>query len=266
MIRLYCGSGAQDVDLLSSAMDQTEWLKLRSAAIRLLTVRDKQKAAELLESIPFEIIEATNYFQDKFCVLHVTMPIEEYAEMGKLESDQMVRSAFRAIAETITELGTYIRFILVSPKKASDPELVNSPKPSFTTEAVERALRDAENLLYSSGAPSAIDRVHTALHGYMRALCVNKGIQIEDRASLPEIFSTLRKNHPALSKVQESISEARRLLGAITTIVDSLNTIRNKASVAHPSDKLLAEPEAVLAINCGRTLLHYLDTKIKQVP
>jgi len=266
MIRLYSGSGAQDVELLSPAMDQTEWLKLKSAAIRLLTVRNKQRAAELLESIPFEIIEATNCFQDEFCVLHITVPIEEYADMGKLELDSVAKAAFRTIAETITEIGKYIRFILASPKVDSEPELVNSPKPSVTTETVERALRDAQNLLYSSGAVSAIDRVHTALHGYMRALCVNEGIPIADRASLPELFSTLRKNHPAFHEVQESSSEARRLFSAITTIVDSLNTIRNKASIAHPNVKLLTEPEAVLAINCGRTLLHYLDTRIKQVP
>ena len=42
----------------------------------------------------------------------------------------------------------------------------------------------------------------------------------------------------------------------------SLNTLRNQASIAHPNDNILEEAEAILAINSGRTLLNYLDSKL----
>jgi Abortive infection C-terminus len=38
--------------------------------------------------------------------------------------------------------------------------------------------------------------------------------------------------------------------------------LRNNASVAHPNEALLDEPEAMLAINAARTILHYLDAKL----
>ena len=44
------------------------------------------------------------------------------------------------------------------------------------SEAVRRALADADNLLATSGAPSVIDRLHTAMHGYLKAACQEKGI------------------------------------------------------------------------------------------
>jgi hypothetical protein len=50
---------------------------------------------------------------------------------------------------------------------------------------------------------------------------------------------------------------------AIANVLDSLNTLRNRASIAHPNEALLTKPEAILAINSGRTLLHYLDSKVQ---
>jgi hypothetical protein len=41
--------------------------------------------------------------------------------------------------------------------------------PQNATETVRRALADAEHLIQKNGATSAVDRVHTALHGYQLA-------------------------------------------------------------------------------------------------
>jgi hypothetical protein len=46
------------------------------------------------------------------------------------------------------------------------------------SEAVRRAIADADNLLATSGAPSAIDRLHTAMHGYLKAACQESGIEL----------------------------------------------------------------------------------------
>lgn len=39
--------------------------------------------------------------------------------------------------------------------------------------------------------------------------------------------------------------------------------MRNNATPAHPNDALLEAPEAMLMINGVRTLLHYLNAKIR---
>ena len=53
------------------------------------------------------------------------------------------------------------------------------------------------------------------------------------------------------------------MLGGLATVIDCLNTLRNKASLAHPNEEILEETEAILAINSVRTLFHYLDRKLR---
>jgi hypothetical protein len=57
-----------------------------------------------------------------------------------------------------------------------------------------------------------------------------------------------------------------RILRAMGAILDALNPLRNKASVAHPNPVLLPETEAMLVINSVRTILHYLDEKVHNYP
>jgi hypothetical protein len=45
-------------------------------------------------------------------------------------------------------------------------------------------------------------------------------------------------------------------------VLDAMNPLWNRASLAHPNPPLLAEPEAMLVINAARTILHYLDAKL----
>ena len=54
--------------------------------------------------------------------------------------------------------------------------LIASQTPQITSEVVLRALQDAENLIQTSGPTSAVDRVHTVLHGYLIAVCDGAGI------------------------------------------------------------------------------------------
>jgi hypothetical protein len=53
------------------------------------------------------------------------------------------------------------------------------------------------------------------------------------------------------------------MLRGIAQIVDALNPIRNRKSMAHPTEELLEEPEAMLAANAVRSLLHYLNMKLR---
>jgi hypothetical protein len=48
----------------------------------------------------------------------------------------------------------------------------------------------------------------------------------------------------------------------MSAIIAVLNPVRNRASVAHPNDELLEEPEAMLVINAVRTILQYVNAKL----
>jgi len=140
---------------------------------------------------------------------------------------------------------------------------VPAPAPKITSEIVERALQDAGNLLKTSGPVSAVDRVHTALHGWLKAACADAGIPLGTDPSITEVFSTLREKHPKLRATGNGAEEITKVLRALSKAIDSLNTLRNRMSVAHPNEKLLDEPEAMLMINVTQTLLHFLDAKLR---
>jgi hypothetical protein len=52
------------------------------------------------------------------------------------------------------------------------------------------------------------------------------------------------------------------MLRGLAQIVDAMNPVRNNSSLAHPNENLIEEPEAMLAANAVRSLLHYLNMKL----
>jgi hypothetical protein len=139
---------------------------------------------------------------------------------------------------------------------------VSSPALRITSAVVDRAIADAETLLQSSGATSGVDRVHTALHGYLLLVCDDAAITHSSDPSLTDLYKLLRAHHPELNALASHSAEVDRILKALAAAIDALNTLRNRGSVAHPNPHLLEHDEALLAINCARTILHYLDAKL----
>jgi hypothetical protein len=139
---------------------------------------------------------------------------------------------------------------------------VSTPQPKITTDTVERAIRDAETLIRQSGATSGVDRVHTALHGYLIAACDAAGIAYAKDPDLTQLIKLLRQHHPKLQSLSPRAQDLTQVLRSISAILDALNPVRNRASVAHPNPTLLHQHEAMLVINAARTILHYLDAKL----
>jgi hypothetical protein len=82
--------------------------------------------------------------------------------------------------------------------------------------------------------------------------CSDRNIVTGPDPSLTHLFKSLRLQHPAFQDVGPRSEDVAKLLGAMATVVDVLNPLRNKASVAHPNQDLLAEPEALLVIKLGQ--------------
>lgn len=132
----------------------------------------------------------------------------------------------------------------------------------ITSDLVQRALADAAALMISSGPTSAVDRVHTALHGYMKAACATESIESLTDASMTELFKLLKQRHSRLRDLGEHEESIVKVLRALTSIMDAMNPARNRGSLAHPNDHLLDEQGAILFINAARTVLQYLDARL----
>ena len=140
---------------------------------------------------------------------------------------------------------------------------ITKPTLNITSDIVERAIADTAILVEKNGPQSGVDRIHTALHGYLKAVCSNIGITVDEFDSLTNLFSKLKQNHPSLQGNGARQEEIDQIIRSFSNVLDKLNPIRNKASVAHPNDQILEKDEALFVINAAQTILHYLNSKFK---
>lgn len=153
----------------------------------------------------------------------------------------------------------------------SNGKLVETTTPVESPKFVEptpqanviRALADASALLGRSGASSGVDRIHTALHGYLIFICNSTGIEVPEDPTTTKLFKLLRNNHPQLQPHGPRAKDVTKVLNSLASVLDALSPIRNQASLAHPNE-LLDEPEALAAINATRTLFRYIQDSLSR--
>jgi hypothetical protein len=101
---------------------------------------------------------------------------------------------------------------------------------------------------------SAVDRLHTAIHGYMLDLCSMAELTPKPGANVSSLFSLLRGTCPERERLDP-------IFRSLANVLDALGSLRNKRSLAHPCEAMLDAAEARLALNAGKTLLRYLDDR-----
>jgi len=77
VIQLYHAGGAGDFTILQDGLSHDQCRVLFENAARLLTARSQARAAEILRSVPFRVVAATNHFNDEFSMLHAVVPLDE---------------------------------------------------------------------------------------------------------------------------------------------------------------------------------------------
>lgn len=145
-------------------------------------------------------------------------------------------------------------------RKCSSELWVEQCDPKVRSDVVRRALGDASLLLRESGPASAVDRIHTALHGYLQAVCDEHGLPAREEANVPSLFKCIRTHHPAFLEATDG-SPAVKALQGLAQVVEALNTARNHNSLAHPNRELLDVHDATLALNSAHAFIQYMDGK-----
>jgi len=153
--------------------------------------------------------------------------------------------------------------LLALATRCSEVSAVAPPTPEISSQVIEHALKDAKALLETRGPLSAVDRAHTALHGYLKAACQREGMDVPADVPTSQILKLLRTAHPAFAEHAAHHESVSRILQAMSTIVDALAPLRNRGSLAHANEALLSREDAVLSINATHTLIQYLDAKLK---
>jgi hypothetical protein len=245
-------------------LSEDEWTKTRQVASKLLRQRGHQDAAAILDGYNLAIYAGDNDFHDSFTVLYREVNVADYVVYDEKSRCQAFREACSQIAWTLDELGRQVRFIGVELMDNEDVKPVAAPNPKITSVVVESALTDAAHMVSAKRPVSAVDRAHTALHGYLKQLCSDAQLTMASQApTIVELLKTLLKNHPKFQAAAPHHEEADKIAKGFASILDAFNPIRNRGSLAHANESLLDEPEAMLVINASRTILHYMHEKLK---
>lgn len=235
-------------------------LALKNAIVDQFDIGDWRELGHLIGQYDYitghdRLLRSLNWGDDDYggCVLQVLShfaQIDKEALVSIIENKKIKPYLEQSASDVLSAIGF------------SDSR-VSGIHPAISASNVVRiALADADSLLISNGATSAIDRLHTALHGYLLSVCSDAQIQCPDNAGITAIFKLVRTQHPRLQNLGAHESEIHRILTAFASVIDSVNTIRNHGSVAHPNEILVEEGEAELAVNAIRTLFNYLIRKI----
>jgi hypothetical protein len=256
---LQLGGGASDFSVEGHALSPADWLLVKNSAARLLTARHSNAAAELLSSEPWELRKGTNGFGDDFEVLYRELPLAEFVAI-EAESPQL-NASLRQIAQALFQLRHPLRFVGIDLRQNTSPSAVVVPTTLQTSELVEAALNDAEASVASGRPQTAVDRAHTALHGYLKTLCLNTGTATAAQCdTIQACLHHLRTQHPNFTSPTQDES-VRQVLRSLVSVAGAFNSVRNNATLAHPVDGLLQPAEAMLCINAMRTLLRYVHDK-----
>jgi len=122
MVLLYYGTGSRSFELLKKSLPDNEQEELFVNVRSVLKSRKHRRALELFDSIPFSLWDGTNDFNDEFSMLYAEAPLVKYDEIRAIYQYPEVSSAFKHLAEVITEIGPYIRFIAVELLRAKPDE------------------------------------------------------------------------------------------------------------------------------------------------
>jgi len=139
---------------------------------------------------------------------------------------------------------------------------ITETEPTTKNETVLEALADAQALLRTRGPVSAVDRIHTALHAYLKIVCQQIGITPDSNASANQLLKILIEKHPALQNLGPRSDEISRILRTSGAIIDAFGSIRNQSSRVHPNEDLLDKDEALFVMNIARSVLQFFDAKL----
>jgi len=69
--------------------------------------------------------------------------------------------------------------------------------------------------------------------------------------------------HPKFGSTPGHVEKIERILRGFGTVVDSINQIPKSCSLAHANENLLDEADAMLVVNAARTILRYVDDRLR---
>lgn len=182
------------------------------------------------------------------------------------EQSKIIRGAierFPVGSEPPSRTNELKNLLLAEADKLEKIGFISDPDLAYTSEVVFEALEDASSLVKERKAVSAVDRLHTAFHGYLRSICEQASIDFIESDDLVSLTKKIFQSHPKFQSLVRG-GDIGNIAKSLASVSTALNPIRNRVSLAHANETLLDEPEAIFVINAVKTIMTYLESRLSK--
>jgi len=211
--------------------------------------------AALLKSNTY--IEYTSLFTRRewntYCAfLHIQVPVESY-ELVRQSESKILSIAEKVFGRQGDHFLTDIEIGII----VVNHEVIDFSGISLT-DAISKAIEDAESFMRDGKYDSAFDRVHTAFHGYLRKKLDDLGESYEESDTLNQLYNKLHTYVSAHIATDQS-GLIKTTLRSASGVINSIKELRNRHSLAHPNDSIITVREAELCIRLVKELSDYIE-------
>lgn len=116
------------------------------------------------------------------------------------------------------------------------------------TDVIAKAIEDAELFMSDGKYDSAFDRVHTAFHGYLRKKLDDLGESYEESDTLNQLYNKLH-SYVSADVANDQSGIIKTTLRSASGVINSINELRNRHSLAHPNGSIISVREPTFALD-----------------
>lgn len=149
--------------------------------------------------------------------------------------------------------------VLEQLNKSDDAPNVSFDRITSQSDTIQKAIEDATLFMREGKYDSAVDRVHTAFHGYLRQLLINYCVAFAKDDGLPALYNKLHEYYGSSIQPQEVAVRIKTTVRSAIGVVNSINELRNNNTVAHPNGELIQKREAQLVIRLVNAIVDYIE-------
>lgn len=141
-------------------------------------------------------------------------------------------------------------------QSSSVPEIdaITPNAPGRTFDALAKSVRDS---IENNEPENGLDRLHTFVVKYVRALCLKHGIEVDRNKALHSMFGEYVKHLKTEKKLSSKMSET--ILKSSISLLDAFNDVRNNRSFAHDNE-ILSYSEGLLIFNNITAVIRFIES------
>lgn len=149
--------------------------------------------------------------------------------------------------------------VITQLQQTDDSETIDFAGISEQSTTIFKAISDAELFFREDKYDSAVDRIHTVLHGYLRNLLDKHGQVYTEGESIAALYSKLHSYYGINIQPPEVAVRIKEILRSGSGMITKINELRNNNTVAHANEQLIQKREAQLVIRLINALVYYID-------